>query len=170
MICLWCKRTWKLCTSSEHPISLDLDITKLYCFQGLGPLFHCLFFCFLSQSCEALQEVHGTSKDMHIIFRCSACLTTKSTWPESVLLVGLVSDQYNCGQPSLKNVPRTAFFQFLAKGIARKTSTRKISLCSAKALIEAPSGASRGPPRVSKLCGPALNFEFPDKRGIFWID
>ena len=45
----------------ESLISLDLCITQFYCFQGKGPSYCCLFYCFLSQSCEALGEVRGAS-------------------------------------------------------------------------------------------------------------
>ena len=40
--------------SLEPVISMALGITQFYCFQGWGPLFCCLFYCFLSQSEKTL--------------------------------------------------------------------------------------------------------------------
>ena len=41
--------------------SMNLKITKFYCFQGKGALFCCLFFIFfLIQSCEEFWELTGS--------------------------------------------------------------------------------------------------------------
>ena len=53
----------RLRETRKWAISLGLDIMQLYCFQGKGLLFCCLFYCFLSQSGEALRELQENTKN-----------------------------------------------------------------------------------------------------------